>query len=220
MERPYEKFLAYGPERLSDAELLAIIIKVGTKDKTATELMYELINAYDEKEEGLCFLNEVSISEIQRIKGLGKVKAIQLRVIAEIAKRMTKPANILNYKIDSPEDVATLLMEEMRYLKQERFITILLDTKNTVIKMITNTIGGLNSSIVEARDVLKEPIKNSSAKIIFVHNHPSGNPYPSEKDIQLTRRFAEAGKLLGIEVMDHIIIGNGVFASLKKMNKF
>ncbi|MBQ9313587.1 MAG: DNA repair protein RadC [Clostridia bacterium] len=220
MERPYEKFMAFGAERLSDAELLAIIIKAGTKEKAAIELIYELMNHNDYESLGLSFLNEVSTSEIQKIKGLGKIKAIQLKAIAEIAKRMTKPADILRYKIDSPEDAAMLLMEDMRFLKQERLVTILLDSKNTVIKIITNTIGGLNSSVIEAREIFKEPIKCSSAKIIIAHNHPSGNPFPSEKDVQLTKRFYEAGKLFGIELMDHIIIGNGVFASLKKMNKF
>ena len=220
MERPYEKFMAFGSEKLSDAELLAIIIKAGTKDKAAIELIYELMNNNNYETMGLGFLNEVSTNEIQKIKGLGKIKAIQLKAIAEIAKRMTKPVDILKHKIDSPEDVAILLMEDMRYLKQERLVTILLDNKNRVIRIVTNAIGGLNSSIIEAREIFKEPIKLSSSKIIIAHNHPSGNPYPSEKDIQLTKRFYEAGKLFGIELVDHIIIGNGVFASLKKMNKF
>lgn len=220
IERPYEKLMAFGSEKLSDAELLAIIIKVGTKDKAAIELIYELMNQNDYETMGLCFLNEVSITEIQKIKGLGKIKAIQLKAIAEIAKRMTKPADILKYKITSPEDAAMLLMEDMRCLKQERLVTILLDNKNTVMRIVTNAIGGLNASIIEAREIFKEPIKLSSSKIIIAHNHPSGNPYPSEKDIRLTNKLCEAGKLFGIEVVDHIIIGNGVFASLKKMNKF
>jgi len=220
MERPYEKLMAYGGEKLSDAELLSIIIKAGTKEKTAIELIYELMKNHDYEHLGLSFLNEVSICEIQKIKGLGKIKAIQLKAIVEIAKRMSKPADILKYKINSPEDAAALLMEDMRYLKQEHLVTVLLDSKNTVIRLITNSIGGLNSSIIEPREIFKEPIKWSSSKIILAHNHPSGNPYPSEKDIQFTKRFYEAGILFGIEVIDHIIIGNGVFASLKKMNKF
>ena len=219
-ERPYEKFLAYGGEKLSDAELLAIIIKAGTKDKTALELMYELMNKHHYGRVGLSFLNEVSISEIQKIKGLGKIKAIQLKALCEISKRMTKPADILKWKIDSPENAAMLLMEDMRYLKQERLVTILLNTKNNVIQIVTNSIGGLNASVIEVREIFKEPIRCSASKIILAHNHPSGNPFPSEKDIQLTKRLYEAGKLLGIDLIDHIIIGNGVFASLKKMNKF
>ena len=133
---------------------------------------------------------------------------------------MTKPASTLKYKISSPEDVATLLMEDMRHLKQEHLVTVLLDSKNVVLRVVTNTIGGLNSNLIEPRDIFKEPIKISSSKIVLVHNHPSGNPFPSERDISFTKRMMEAGKLFGIELIDHIIIGNGVYASLKKMDKF
>ena len=220
IERPYEKFMAFGSERLSDAELLAIIIKTGIKDKTALELIFELMNTYNYEELGLSFLNEISIKEIQKIKGIGKIKSIQLKAITEIAKRITKPVDILKYKVDSPEDAAMLVMADLRCLKQERLLTILLDNKNRVIRIVTIAIGGLNSSVIEAREIFKEPIKLSSSKIILVHNHPSGNPFPSEKDVQLTKRIHDAGKLFGIELIDHIIIGNGVFASLKKMNQF
>lgn len=220
MERPYEKIMLYGAEKLSDAELLSIIVKTGTKDKTAIELIYELMNHFDYEEVGLSFLNDVSINEIQKIKGLGKIKAIQLVTVAEIAKRMTKPTSALKYKINSPEDVAMLLMEDMRHLKQEHFVTVLLDSKNIVMRVITNTIGGLNSTLIQPREVFKEPVKLSSSKIVLAHNHPSGNPFPSERDIEFSKRMDEAGKLFGIEVVDHIIIGNGVYASLKKMNKF
>lgn len=219
-ERPYEKMMAFGAEKLSDAELLAIIIRAGTKDKTSIELIYELMNSYNYESLGLSFLNDISTSEIQKIKGLGQIKALQLKAVVEIAKRITKPADILKYKINSPEDVVTLIMEDMRYLKQEHLITILLDSKNYVMKIVTNTIGGLNSNIIEPREIFKEPIKCSCSKIVLAHNHPSGNPFPSEKDVDSTRRFYEAGKIFGIELLDHIIIGNGVFASLKKMNKF
>lgn len=220
MERPYEKFVSFGADKLSDAELLAMIIKAGTKDKTAVQLIQELMNEYDYENLGISFLNELSLSEIQKIKGLGKIKSIQLKALMEIAKRITKPVDVLRFKINSPEDVAELMMEELRYLKQERLVTILLDSQNVVLKVVTATIGGLNMSAVEPRDIFKEPIKLSAAKILLVHNHPSGNPFPSDSDIKLTKRFAEAGKIFGIEILDHIIIGNGIFSSLKKMNKF
>ena len=220
MERPYEKFTIFGPDKLSDAELLAIIIKSGTREKTATELVQELMIKNDYNERGLSFLNELTLEDIQQIKGIGKIKAIQLKAIAEITKRFCKPADITRIKITSPANVSNLLMEELRYLKQEHLITILLDTQNTIIKIITNTIGGLNFSAVEPREIFKEPIKLSADKIIIVHNHPSGNPHPSESDVKMTIRLAEAGKLFGIEVIDHIIIGNGIFASLKELNKY
>lgn len=220
IERPYEKFTNFGSNKLSDAELLAIIIKSGTKEKTSIEIIQELMMKYDYNEKGLRFLNDISEEDIQQIKGIGKIKAIQLKVIAEIAKRFSKPADITKYKITSPANVSDLLMEELRYLKQEHLITILLDTQNNVIKIVTNTIGGLNFNAIEPREIFIEPVKLSADKIVIVHNHPSGNPYPSESDVKLTIRLAEAGKLFGIEVIDHIIIGNGIFASLKEMNKY
>ena len=220
MERPYEKFTNYGANKLSDAELLAIIIKSGTKDRTSVQIVQELMNKYDYDEKGLSFLNELSQDELQQIKGIGEIKAIQIQAIVEIAKRISRPVNLSKYKITSPSDVAKLMMEELRYLKQEHLITILLDVQNYVLKVVTNTIGGLNFSMVETRDIFREPIKMSASKIVIVHNHPSGNPYPSDSDIRLTFRVAEAGKIFGIDVIDHIIIGNGIFSSLKELNKY
>ena len=220
MERPYEKFTNYGANKLSDAELLAIIIKSGTKDRTSVQIVQELMNKYDYDEKGLSFLNELSQDELQQIKGIGEIKAIQIQAIVEIAKRISRPVNLSKYKITSPSDVAKLMMEELRYLKQEHLITILLDVQNNVLKVVTNTIGGLNFSMVETRDIFREPIKMSASKIVIVHNHPSGNPYPSDSDIRLTFRVAEAGKIFGIDVIDHIIIGNGIFSSLKELNKY
>lgn len=220
LERPYEKFASFGAEKLSDAELLAIIIKAGTKDKTAVQLIQELMNKYDYASEGLAFLNELSMEEIQEIKGLGKIKSIQLKAICELTKRISKPGDVTKFKITSPEDVAMMMMEEMRFLKQERLVTMLLDVQNVVQKIVINTIGGLNFSAISPREIFREPIKIGADKIVIIHNHPSGNPFPSDNDIKLTLRFAEAGRLFGIEVLDHIIIGNGVFSSLKKMNKF
>ena len=220
MERPYEKFESFGGEMLSDAELLAIIIKAGTKDKTSVQLIQELMKDFDYENKGLGFLNGLSLTEIQKIKGLGKIKAIQLKAICELSKRIIKPANFNRYKITSPEDAAMLVMEELRYMSQERLITILLDSQNVVLKKITVAIGGLNKNLIEPREIFKEPIKLSADKIILVHNHPSGNPYPSDSDIKMTKRVVEAGKIFGIEILDHVIIGNGIFSSLKKMNKF
>ncbi len=220
MERPQEKFLNFGSEKLSDAELLAIIIKTGTNEKSSVEIIQELMNKYNYEEKGISFLSELSIDEIQKIKGLGKVKAIQLKAISELAKRISKPGNLNNLVVNKPEIVSQLLMQEMRYLKQERLVTVMLTNRNTLIKVSTNTIGGLNSNIIEAREIFKEPIKLSASKIILAHNHPSGNPYPSESDVDFTNRIYEAGKIIGIDVIDHIIIGDGVFSSLKELKMF
>lgn len=220
MERPQEKFMNFGSEKLSDAELLAIIIKTGTNEKSSVEIMQELMNKYNYEEKGISFLSELSVDEIQKIKGLGKVKAIQLKAISELAKRISKPGNLNNLVINKPEIVSQLLMQEMRYLKQERLVTVMLTNRNTLIKVCTNTIGGLNSNVIEAREIFKEPIKLSASKIILAHNHPSGNPYPSESDVNFTNRICEAGKIIGIDVIDHIIIGDGVFSSLKELKMF
>lgn len=220
MERPYERFENFGGEMLSDAELLAIIIKVGTKDKTSVQLIQELMKEFEYDNKGLGFLSELSLTEIQKIKGLGKVKAIQLKALCEISKRISKPAKFSQHKIVSPEDIAILVMEDLRHLTQERLITVLLDSQNCVLKVVTLAIGGLNKSFIEPREIFKEPLKCSADKIVLVHNHPSGNPYPSDSDIKMTKRVVEAGKIFGIEILDHVIIGNGIFSSLKKMNKF
>lgn len=220
MERPYEKFMSFGAGKLSDAELLAIVIKAGTKDKTAVQLIQELMSKYGYENLGISFLNELSLTEIQKIKGLGKIKAVQLKVIGEIAKRITKPAELAKFMVASPNDAARLVMEDLRYLKQEHLVSILLDSQGFVLKVVTNTIGGLNMNAIAPREIFKEPIKSSADKIILVHNHPSGSPYPSDNDIKLTKRCVEAGRIFGIEILDHIIIGNGVFSSLKEMNKF
>lgn len=220
MERPQEKFLNFGSGKLSDAELLAIIIKTGTNEKSSVEIIQELMNKYNYEEKGISFLNDLSIEEIQKIKGLGKVKAIQLKVISELVKRMSKPGNLNSLVVNNPEVVSQLLMEDMRHLKQEMLVTVMLTNRNTLIKVATNTIGGLNSNVVEVREIFKEPIKHSASKIILVHNHPSGNPYPSDSDVNFTNRIYEAGKIMGIELVDHIIIGDGVFSSLKELRKF
>lgn len=220
MERPQEKFMNFGSEKLSDAELLAIIIKTGTNEKSSVEIIQELMNKYNYEEKGISFLSELSVDEIQKVKGLGKVKAIQLKAISELAKRISKPGNLNNLVINKPEIVSQLLMQEMRYLKQERLVTVMLTNRNTLIKVCTNTIGGLNSNVIEAREIFKEPIKLSASKIILAHNHPSGNPYPSESDVNFTNRICEAGKIIGIDVIDHIIIGDGVFSSLKELKMF
>lgn len=220
MERPQEKFLNFGSGKLSDAELLAIIIKTGTNEKSSVEIIQELMNKYNYEEKGISFLNDLSIEEIQKIKGLGKVKAIQLKVISELVKRMSKPGNLNSLVVNNPEVVSQLLMEDMRHLKQEMLVTVMLTNRNTLIKVATNTIGGLNSNVVEVREIFKEPIKHSASKIILAHNHPSGNPYPSDSDVNFTNRIYEAGKIMGIELVDHIIIGDGVFSSLKELRKF
>ncbi|MDI3547794.1 MAG: repair protein RadC [Halanaerobiales bacterium] len=211
-ERPREKLLKYGAESLSDAELLAIIIRIGSKERTAVELSQDILHYFG----GLRALNYLSIRELTQIKGLGPAKAIQLKAVVELSKRLASLSRQAREVIKSPQDVAQLLMPELRFLTQEVFKLVLLDIKNQVIAMPMVSKGGLSSSIVHPREVFKEAIKHSSAAIILVHNHPSGIPEPSRDDISITKRLVDSGKIIGIDVLDHIIIGDGIFTSMKE----
>lgn len=212
-ERPREKLYKYGPQALSNTELLAIIIRIGDKKNTAIEISQKLLAG---KKEGITFLSDTSIQEITKINGIGECKAAQILAAVELGKRVISGVHKDKPKITSPSDVADVLMLEMAHLKKEHFKIVMLNTKNQIISIQNISIGSLNSSIVHPREVFKEAISRSSASIILVHNHPSGDPTPSKEDIAITRRLAEGGDILGIKVLDHIIIGNNRFISLKE----
>lgn len=213
-ERPYEKLESVGSEYLSNAELLAVIIKTGTKSYTAVEIAQHVLKlSHDGR---LSTLNNLSIEQLKQVKGIGKVKAIQIKAVLELSKRIATSDGIVHHIIKSAEDVNTLMMEEVRYLKKEIFKALLLDTKNQVIKIVDVSMGSLNSSIVHPREVFCEAIKCGCNSIIFVHNHPSGDPTPSSEDIKTTQRLDECGNILGIRVLDHIIIGDGKYISFKE----
>ena len=212
-ERPYEKLEIYGESALSNSELLAIIIKTGTKEETAVELAQRVLSINNDNND-LRFLSQISIEELTKIKGIGRVKAIQLKTVCEIAKRISRPINKQKIIIKTPKDAANLLIEELKYEKQEVLKGIILDTKNVVQKIINIASGGTNSINVEPKDVLKEVVKMEMPKIIIVHNHPTGEVNPSLQDIQITKRIKEAAQILGIQLLDHIIIGDGKFKSL------
>ena len=216
-EKPYEKIENYGAQFLSNAELLAVIIKTGTKEKTAVEIAQELL-LLDYKNQGLGFLKDISLEDLANIKGLGRVKSIQIKALVEFAVRFSKPNSIKKRVITSPEIVASILMNELKDESQEVIKTLILNTKNELMRIVTVTKGSTNSSYVEVKDIFKDAIKSNASKIILVHNHPSGQVDPSDADIALTERVKIAGELLSIELVDHVIIGNGVFASLKRKN--
>lgn len=212
-EKPYEKMELYGAKKLSNTELLAIIIKSGTKNVSALNLAQEVL-ALDYSKD-LSFLTELNISELKKIKGIGKVKAIQILAAVELAKRINQPKNNNDYKIRTTEDVAKLFMNEMANEKREIAKLIILNTKNIVLKIVDLSIGGTNYAVLEPKIVLEEPIKMQAPKIILIHNHPSGNPEPSEKDFQATDRIYEAADIMGIQLLDHVIIGkNNKFESV------
>lgn len=218
-DRPYEKLERYGANSLSDSELLAIILKTGTKGKTVLEISQELM-AKDTENEGIVFLSQYSIEELMKINGIGKVKAIQVKALCELIIRFSLKRPMPKEKIKTPEQLYLVFVSELRYKKQEFVKTAILDTQNRIIKTVTNSIGGLNSNSIEIREILAEPIKSSAAKIALIHNHPSGDSTPSISDINFTIRVNEACKIFGIELIDHIVIGNGEFSSLKRMELF
>ena len=166
--------------------------------------------------EGLRTLTDCTIEELMQIRGVGLAKASQVIAAVELGKRIALTTNVDNYKIQGPEDVGNLLMEEMRYLNKEMFNIILLNTKNNVISIENISVGSLNASIVHPREVFNIAIRRSSSAIILAHNHPSGDPKPSTEDINITKRLIEAGSIIGINVLDHIIIGDGVYFSMKE----
>lgn len=210
--RPRERLARDGEKSLSDAELLAIILRTGTQQETALELAQRLLYQFG----GLQGLYRCSLSELAKVKGVGMAKACQIKAAMEIGRRSFEGSRSEKIFIRSPSDVARLLMSEMRYLDRENLKAVLLNTRNAVLDVVTVSVGTLNASLAHPRECFKEAIRQSAAAVIFVHNHPSGDPSPSPEDISLTRQLIEAGKLLGIEVLDHIIIGDGVFVSLKE----
>ena len=213
-ERPYEKLEMYGEKALSNAELLAIIIKSGTKGESSVSIAQKVLALEKNGKNNLRFLQNLSIEDFMKIKGIGKVKAIQLKAIAELTKRMSKPLDISKVQINEPINVAELLEEEMKYEKREIVKTIILNSKNIIIKIVDVCFGGTNSAILKPKDVLQEAIKIGAPKIILVHNHPSGDPTPSQSDLDFTKRVYEAANLMGIELLDHIVIGDYGFRSI------
>ncbi len=216
-ERPYEKLEIYGAKKLSNSELLAIIIKTGTKEDSAINIAQKVLKLNKSKNiNDLRFLQNITIEELSEVKGIGKIKAMQIIAACEIAKRMGAPINLQNIKIKSSQDVANLLIDELKYEKREIAKIILLNSKNIVQKIIDISYGGTNFAMLEPKDVLHEAIKISAPKIIIVHNHPSGDSTPSLEDFELTKRLIEAAKILGLEILDHIVIAEDGAESIMK----
>ena len=196
-ERPYEKLEMYGETSLSNSELLAIIIKSGTKEESSVEIAQRILNMnLSEDSNSLRFLQEISIEELKKIKGIGKVKAIQLKAICELSKRMSRPIHL-----------------------KELVKVIILNNKNMVLKIVDAAIGGGNFAVIEPKQVLTDAIKMEAPKILLVHNHPSGDPTPSSTDILVTERIKEAAEVMGIELLDHIVMGDGKFISILAKKK-
>jgi DNA repair protein RadC len=208
-ERPRERLLQDGPEVLSDAQLLAILLRVGRRDSSAVEVAMELLRQLD----GLQGLSNRSVEELCRISGIGPAKAAQLKAAIELGKRVLAAPLSSGTRIASSADLFRHYYPLLRDLRREVFKIVLLDAKHAIIRETTVSEGSLTVSIVHPREVFNLAVRESAAAVIFVHNHPSGDPSPSEEDRVLTARLVAAGELLGIQVLDHVIVGDGRYAS-------
>lgn len=215
-ERPRERLAKHGAEVLSNAELLAILLRTGTKNESAISLAHKILV----QEQGLRYLVDSDIDQLSCINGIGQAKASQIKAAIELGKRLAAFQLGVDKPVKSPKDVADLLMEDMRYLKKEHMKLVLLNIKCNLISVEEISIGSLNASIVHPREVFSPAIRKSSASIIMVHNHPSGDPTPSKEDTAITARIDEAGRLIGIDLVDHVIIGDGRYISMKEKGLF
>jgi DNA repair protein RadC len=213
---PMERLLRQGPENLTDEELLSIILRTGGKkgSYTVVDLSREILRETG----GLRNLEYFSINEIEKFRGIGKVKASQLKAVFEIAKRINSYPVNRGFRISSSADVAKYFKPYLETLKHEVFKIVMLDRRNRFIREMTISQGSLTASIVHPREVFKPAVRESAASLIFIHNHPSGDPTPSKEDILLTRQLKEAGKIFCIDVLDHIILGDGIYFSMSNEN--
>ena len=211
-ERPRERLLRYGEAALSNAELLAIILRVGGAGQNVIRLAEALLARH----EGLPGLARAGVEELTELKGVGEAKVAQIKASLELGRRLLASAPEERAQIRSPADAANLLMLEMSMLEQEHLRVILLDTRNRILTITTVYKGSLNSSMVRVGELFRGAIRRNAAAVIIAHNHPSGDPTPSPEDVAVTRQVVQAGQLLDIEVLDHVVIGRGRFVSLKE----
>ena len=211
-ERPRERLRHYGPGALSTPELLAIILRVGTGSENAVRLAERLLASF----EGLPGLAQATVSELCQEKGIGPAKAVQIKAALEMGRRLLTTSPHERPQVRSPADAANLLMAEMSLLQQEHLRVVLLDTRNRVLGIPTVYVGSLKSAMVRVAEVFRHAVRINAAAMIVAHNHPSGDPTPSPEDVQVTRTLVEAGQLLSIELLDHIIIGRQRYVSLKE----
>ncbi len=216
-ERPRERLLKLGSEALSAQEILALILGRGVKGESVMVTAQRLLSRFG----NLKGVANASIEELTEIRGIGPAKAAQIKAAVELSKRLEAPVDEREKPVvKSPEDVVSIVKSQLKGKKKEHFLVLCLDTRNKAINYKSVSMGSLDTSIVHPREVFKEAISSSAASVIFVHNHPSGDPEPSKEDIELTKRLAKAGEIMGIEVLDHIIVCDKSYSSLKAKNLF
>ena len=210
-EKPREKLWREGKESLTNAEILAILLRTGTRRKTVMDLAGEILSL---DESGLRFLADCSPEELKRIHGLGEAKICELMAAVELGRRIASGRRSFIGRIGCSSDVADMFMEKMRYYEKEHFLCLMINAKGDIIEEREVSVGDICSSAANPREVFSGAIRRNAGSVLFLHNHPSGDPTPSQDDVRTTRRLVEAGELLGIPVLDHIIIGDGRFISM------
>lgn len=212
-ERPYEKCLAKGASALSDAELLAVILRSGSEGQSCVELAREILH-FSPSSSGLLGLHHLSIPELMKIRGIGKVKAVQLKCLTELSTRMATMRARESLSFTDPSSIAEYYMERLRHEEQELLICMMFDTKNHLLGDAQISRGTVNAALISPRELFLQALAFHAVHIILVHNHPSGSPKPSEEDIIVTRRVCGAGELIGISLLDHIVIGDHCYISM------
>lgn len=220
-ERPYEKFARSGAQALSDAELLAILLRSGTPGQSALDLAVNLLQAGEEPGRGLMIIQDLSYEELCTLPGIGKVKGMQLCCVAEIAKRMQRtPAQTeARPLLNTPDRVYNWLAPQLAGEAQECLVSLLLDTRNRIIRTQQVSKGSLSELVITPREVFREAVRANAAGIILAHNHPSGDPKPSDADLHATAEMLTASKLMGIHLQDHLVIGRGSYVSIRTVSK-
>lgn len=214
---PYEKFIRFGPESLTESELLAIILRTGTKEKNALELAEEVLSLADGNRTGLLGLYDISLDRLIRVKGIGQVKAVKIKCLTELAMRINTASAKDGMIIRQPSTIADYFMEKLRHRKKECVVVACLDAKGALLKEILLSSGSVKMSLISPRDVFIEALRYEAVNIILIHNHPSGDPTPSSCDIQITKQISEMGNKIDIPLLDHIIIGDNCYTSFKEM---
>ena len=218
-DRPYEKCLRMGAECLTDSELLAVLLRTGTKGSPSVEMAEEVLKLSKDKE-GLLGLHQLSLAQLQAVKGIGKVKAIQIKCIGELSKRIATATAKKGLSFRHPASIADYYMEQLRHEEQELLICMMLDTKNHLLGDEMIFKGTVNISLANPREIFLSAVSYHAVGILLVHNHPSGDCTPSQADVDFTQRVKEAGELLGIPLLDHIIIGDCKYLSFREQGIF
>ncbi len=213
---PYERFKRFGAKALTESELLAIILRTGTKGKPALKMAEEILSLADSKREGLLGLYDISVEELMSINGVGEVKAVKVKCLTELSARISAASAKTGMIVRCPETVAQYFMEKMRHNKTESVMIACLDSKGEFIGEKELSIGSVNSAVISPREIFLEAMRKEAVNIILVHNHPSGDPTPSNADIALTNAALEMGRMVGIPLLDHIIIGDNKYTSFKE----